>query len=200
MTNWQLFKLGLLVTVPICCQAGMIEVVHDPLAQLFAEYEQPIVDDVMGDLTAEIQPSSLSFEDSNVEPQDMNESLPLFELKGPVGYQDLALIKQWLGADAQLIKSEYLKFKQDFTQFVGLSAQAQISTVAVYDQVLVSASSGQLHLQGNRYADGVQLEQSSWFISTIKKGYTLLMSPVNLLITLLLLCLVVIFKRRFFPS
>ncbi|MCE2596567.1 hypothetical protein K6Y31_17365 [Motilimonas cestriensis] len=181
--------------------AGMIEIEYDPQAKLLDEYKQVQTHDVVADLTAELQPDPVII--GNTAPGEGNlfsfnryaEDDPKMPASA-VSYQDLDLIKQLFGANGQLIKLEYLKFKQDFTEYVGLSAQAKISTAAVYDEVLISQPVGALNLQRERI-DGSSLEESVWYIKWLKQAYKWLTSPLNLVILLISLCVAVLLKRRF---
>ncbi|MDO6526991.1 hypothetical protein Q4519_15025 [Motilimonas sp. 1_MG-2023] len=185
--------------------AGMIEVEYDPQARLLDEYKQVNTHDVVADLTADLEPDPfiignasrgeeelLSFNTSAENVITMPETV--------VSYQDLDLIKHLFGANKQLIKVEYLKFKQDITEYIGLSAQAKITTAAVYDEVLISEPLSAVNFQHERIDSSIQFEEPVWYIKWFKAAYKWLTSPENLIILLISLSVAVLLKRRFWAQ
>ncbi len=191
-------------------KAGIIEYDYSMEARLFAPYltldVETLVDGTVPNL--QIQPSGISSDaikaaglksdDETSFGNSFNNQL----VSSNTGVnqdnnQDIALIKQMLGANTPLVKSQYLDFKSNFTEFVALAGQQGLNQGLVFDQALVSEPKEDFRWERARV--DMQTEGGlAWPIRWIQSIYKYATSPTNLVVILLVLSVLVFIKRRFF--
>lgn len=193
---------ALLISLLSCgLNADIIEQDYSLQTRLFAPYLNLDIPALMNGTAAQSKSPYGTAQLDNFSPLPTATNLNLASSYGQhLGQEttsELALINQLLGANAPLVKSQYLDFKNNFTEFVSLGAQQGLNQSLVFDQALVSKPKDDFRWDRARVE--VQGEGTlGWSIHWIQAIYKYMMDPTKLAIILLLLSVVVLIKRRFF--